>query len=49
MYPQVTQIQTHARLVREELQLQRERNPRPASPARRRRFALGYALRVARR
>ena len=50
MYPQVTQFETHARLVRQELRLLRERDARSARPAgSRRRFGLGYAFRLARR
>ena len=55
MYPQVTQFETRARLVRQELRLRQERDARsvrpeqPSTPSRRRRFGLGYALRVARR
>jgi len=52
MYPQVTQFETRARLVRQELRLRQERDAHPVRPtnsSRRRRFGLGYALRVVRR
>jgi hypothetical protein len=52
MYPQVTQFETRARLVRQELSLRQERDAHPVRPttqSRRRRFGLAYALRVARR
>ena len=55
MYPQVTQFETRARRVRQELRLQQERDSRsvrperPSASSRRRRFGLAYALRVARR
>ena len=52
MYPQVTQFETRARLVRQELRLRQERDSRserPSPPSRRRRLGLAYALRVARR
>ena len=49
MYPQVTQFETHERLLRQEIQLLRERRARPARrelPRRRRRlFGLARALR----
>ena len=52
MYPKVTQFETRARLVRQELRLRQVREARPVpptTPSRRLRFGLGYAFRVARR
>ena len=54
MYPQVTQFETRARLVRQELRLRQERDSRPRPerprpPARAGASVSAYALRVARR